>query len=132
MYHATKWGIEGFFEVLAQEVGALGIQATLVEPGVVRTEFGGRSMDRAPALAAYERTPSGEMRAGGGGAFGVASDPVKVADAIIDSAGDDPAPARLALGSDAYRGMRSALQRRLAELEEQEALALSTDADEAV
>ncbi len=130
IYHASKWGIEGFFEALAQEVGALGIQTTVVEPGIVQTDFGGRSMDHAPALASYERTASGEMRRrmAGGAAFGVFSDPEKIADAIIDSADQDPAPRRLALGSDAYQGVRAALQARLAELEAQETVALSTDA----
>jgi NAD(P)-dependent dehydrogenase (short-subunit alcohol dehydrogenase family) len=35
----TKWGIEGFYEALAQEVAPFGIRTTLVEPGVVRTGF---------------------------------------------------------------------------------------------
>ena len=32
-YHATKWGIEGFVEAVAQEVAPFGIEFTLVEPG---------------------------------------------------------------------------------------------------
>jgi NAD(P)-dependent dehydrogenase (short-subunit alcohol dehydrogenase family) len=39
MYHATKWGIEGFVEAVAQEVASFGIGMTLVEPGGARTEF---------------------------------------------------------------------------------------------
>jgi len=35
IYCATKWGIEGFFESLAPEVVAFGIQTTLVEPGTI-------------------------------------------------------------------------------------------------
>ena len=35
----TKWGIEGFYEALAQEVAPFNIRTTLVEPGVVRTGF---------------------------------------------------------------------------------------------
>lgn len=132
IYHTTKWGIEGFFEALTQEVAALGIQTTVVEPGVVPTDFGGRSMDHAPAHAGYERTASGEMRRtmAAGRAPGAGSDANKVADAIIDSADQDPAPRRLTLGSDAYHAVRGALQGRLAELETQEVVARSTDADE--
>ncbi|MGO9773783.1 MAG: SDR family oxidoreductase, partial [Roseiarcus sp.] len=39
MYHATKWGIEGFAESVAQEVAPFGIGMTIVEPGGARTEF---------------------------------------------------------------------------------------------
>jgi NAD(P)-dependent dehydrogenase (short-subunit alcohol dehydrogenase family) len=42
-YHATKWGIEGFCESLAQEVAAFGIKVTLVEPGSARTLWAGAS-----------------------------------------------------------------------------------------
>ncbi len=39
LYHATKWGIEGFVELVAQEVAPFGIGITIVEPGGARTEF---------------------------------------------------------------------------------------------
>src|SRR5690348_371352 len=39
LYHATKWGIEGFYEALAQEVAPFGIHTVLVEPGMSRTSF---------------------------------------------------------------------------------------------
>ena len=39
MYHATKFGIEGFCESVAQEVAPFGIGLTIVEPGGARTEF---------------------------------------------------------------------------------------------
>jgi NAD(P)-dependent dehydrogenase (short-subunit alcohol dehydrogenase family) len=39
LYHATKWGIEGFYEAFAQEVEPFGIHTTLVEPGMIRTSF---------------------------------------------------------------------------------------------
>lgn len=38
MYHATKWGIEGFVESVAQEVAPVGIGMTIVEPGGARTD----------------------------------------------------------------------------------------------
>src|SRR5260370_15280534 len=41
LYSATKGGIEGFFESLAPEVAAFGIQATLVNPGPIRPGVGG-------------------------------------------------------------------------------------------
>lgn len=45
LYHATKWAVEGFSESLAYELGELGIQVKIIEPGGVATDFGGRSMD---------------------------------------------------------------------------------------
>src|SRR5258708_22556879 len=42
-YAAAKWGVEGFSEVLAKEVGPLGIAVTLIEPGGFRTDFAGSS-----------------------------------------------------------------------------------------
>jgi NAD(P)-dependent dehydrogenase (short-subunit alcohol dehydrogenase family) len=38
LYHATKWGIEGFVESVAQEVASFGIGLTIVEPGGARTD----------------------------------------------------------------------------------------------
>ena len=52
-YHASKWGIEGFCETIAQEVAPLGIGVTIVEPGATPTGFGG-ALDTAPAMAAYD------------------------------------------------------------------------------
>src|ERR1700735_4066855 len=33
MYHASKWGLEGLSQSLAQEVKGFGIKVTLIEPG---------------------------------------------------------------------------------------------------
>src|ERR1700683_103859 len=42
-YAAAQWGVEGFSEVLAKEVGPLGIKVTIIEPGGFRTDFAGSS-----------------------------------------------------------------------------------------
>ena len=44
LYHSSKWAIEGFSESLSYELGGLGIQVKIVEPGGVATDFGGRSL----------------------------------------------------------------------------------------
>ena len=33
IYHASKWGIEGFFEATTQEIAPFNIQTTMIEPG---------------------------------------------------------------------------------------------------
>jgi NADP-dependent 3-hydroxy acid dehydrogenase YdfG len=45
LYHSTKFAIEGFSESLSFELAAQNIRLKLIEPGVVRTDFFGRSLD---------------------------------------------------------------------------------------
>ncbi|RYE92478.1 MAG: SDR family oxidoreductase, partial [Myxococcales bacterium] len=61
LYHATKWGIEGFVESVAQEVAPFGISLTLVEPGPAGTNFGA-ALVRPTPLPVYEDTPAGATR----------------------------------------------------------------------
>lgn len=131
VYHATKWGVEGFFEALAAEVKGFGIGVTIVEPGAVRTDFTGRSKEVTVALPAYRRTPAGVVRrAVEAGFLRYPGDVAKMAAAILDAAACPVAPLRLTLGSDAYRLIRNGLTARLAALEDQNDLAASTDEKE--
>lgn len=56
LYHATKWGVEGFSEALQYELKPLNIRVKIVEPGVINTDFYGRSMVtlQDKALTEYE------------------------------------------------------------------------------
>jgi NAD(P)-dependent dehydrogenase (short-subunit alcohol dehydrogenase family) len=131
MYHASKWGVEGFLESVIPEVEPFGVGITMVEPGMVRTGFGA-AMSISAGLDAYAATPVGQVRqhienAGGNLTGAAPGDPVKVAAAIIESAAQTPAPRRVALGSDAYQAIRAALTGRLTELDSGRAVALSTD-----
>lgn len=130
LYHATKWGIEGFVESVAQEVAPFGIEFTIVEPGFARTNFGG-GMIAAEPMAVYDETPVGAFRrAAAAGHLPMPGDPRKMAHAIIDSVYCRPAPRRLALGSDAYAMIRAALTDRIAALDAQRSIALSTDVED--
>src|SRR3954462_15182208 len=40
MYHASKWGLEGLSQALAQELKGFGIHVTLIEPGGFSTDWG--------------------------------------------------------------------------------------------
>ncbi len=129
LYHATKWGIEGFVETVAKEVAPFNIEVTIVEPGATQTNFAG-GLVSAPVMAAYEHTPAGDVRRGlFNGDFPVPGDADKVVQAILDSAGQHPAPLRLALGPDTYADVRAALVARLEALDTQKDLALSVKAD---
>jgi NAD(P)-dependent dehydrogenase (short-subunit alcohol dehydrogenase family) len=128
VYHATKWGIEGFIESVSQEVAPLGIECTIIEPGPSKTDFG-IGLDRADAMSAYADTPSGAMREAfkRGAAFGVFGDASKFAQAIINCAEQRPSPKRLTLGSVALSNITTELNARLAELEKQRDICLATD-----
>ena len=63
MYHATKWGIEGFVESVAQEVAPFGIGMTIVEPGGARTEFRYGSAQVAKLMPIYDGTPGTRLPA---------------------------------------------------------------------
>jgi NAD(P)-dependent dehydrogenase (short-subunit alcohol dehydrogenase family) len=54
LYHASKWGLEGFSQSLAAEVAELGIKVTLIEPAGYATDWGGASAKRAASLQAYD------------------------------------------------------------------------------
>jgi len=44
LYHATKWGVEGFSESLQYELKQFNIKVKIIEPGATKTDFFGRSM----------------------------------------------------------------------------------------
>src|SRR5712672_4781634 len=102
-YAAAKWGVEGFSEVLAKEVGPLGIKVTIIEPGGFRTDFAGSSQTiladnpvyaaTVGATARFQRDYNGKQP----------GDPIRAAAAIIKLAGLREPPLRLLLGSDAVR-----------------------------
>ncbi|MFK5219930.1 SDR family NAD(P)-dependent oxidoreductase, partial [Lactococcus cremoris] len=63
LYHATKWGLEGFAETVAKEVASFNIGVTIVEPGATPTGFG-TGLVSAPAMPEYDQTPAGHVRRG--------------------------------------------------------------------
>ncbi|CAB3761883.1 SDR family oxidoreductase [Paraburkholderia humisilvae] len=130
VYHAAKWGLEGFTDALRQEVAPFGIQLTIVEPGGMRTSFSSNAVHAEP-IDAYEQTTVGlfRRRIQHAGAASDPGDPRKVAQAIVASMDADIAPERLVLGADAYDVIRRALAQRLATLEAQQEVAHSTSLD---
>ncbi|WP_333011697.1 SDR family oxidoreductase [Kluyvera sichuanensis] len=128
MYHATKWGIEGFVEAVAQEVAPFGIGMTIVEPGGARTEFRYGSAQVATLMPEYDATPAHSFLKMLDPANGQApGDPARMAARIIESVEVNPAPLRMVLGSQALQSTLSTLRARVADFETQQALAASTD-----
>lgn len=130
LYHATKFGIEGFCESVAQEVAQFGIGVTIVEPGGARTQFRYASARVTPNLMpAYEKQhdflkmldPKNGLAPG---------DPAKMAARMIESVDQTPAPLRMMLGSQALKATIERLEERIATYKAQADLAASTDVTE--
>jgi NAD(P)-dependent dehydrogenase (short-subunit alcohol dehydrogenase family) len=102
-YSAAKWGVEGFSEVLAKEVGPLGIKVTIIEPGGFRTDFAGSSTTIRDGRPEYDSTVGAVARFQRGYNGAQPGDPIKAAAAVINIVGLDAPPLRLLLGSDAVR-----------------------------
>lgn len=128
LYHATKWGIEGFCEAVAAEVAPFGIGITIVEPGGARTEFRYGSARVADLMPEYDNTPAHAFQRMLDPANGLApGDPARMAARIIDSVDIEPAPLRMMLGSQALESTIDTLRQRIDDFEQQTDLAASTD-----
>ena len=126
-YAAAKWGVEGFSEVLAKEVGPLGIKVTIIEPGGFRTDFAGSSQtiladnpvyaSTVGAVAQFQREYDGAQP----------GDPKKAAAAVLNIARLDEPPMRLLLGRDAVRAAAEAERTRAEADRKWRSLSESTD-----
>lgn len=127
LYHATKWGIEGFVEAVAQEVAPFGVDFIIAEPGPTGTNFGA-NLVLAETMDVYDDTPAGAVRrAITDGSFEIKGDAARTVAAIISAAESEKPPLRLALGSTAYSSISQALSTRLSALEAQREVADSAD-----
>nr|QIZ00687.1 SDR family NAD(P)-dependent oxidoreductase [Streptomyces sp. S1D4-11] len=121
MYHTSKWGIEGFFEAYALETEPFGIHTTLIEPGMVATDFYGSANITPSQLPAYAGTQAADFTHGKNSVplDAMPGDPRKVAGAIIRIGDLKEPPRRRLLGSDAYSLVRDALTARVESAEAQ-------------
>ena len=110
LYNASKWGLEGLSEALAQEVGPLGIHVTIVEPGPYGTDWSAASAVHAEPMAAYE--PIREARRAGAAAR-APQDPQVTAAVVLELVDAEEPPLRLFLGAYPYPVVEAAYQKRL-------------------
>src|SRR6202049_2282112 len=101
-YAAAKFGVEGFSESLAKEIGPLGVKVTIVEPGGFRTDFAGSSTTLDAGRSAYAATVGATVRFQRDYNGKQPGDPAKAAAAILALASLPDPPIRLLLGTDAY------------------------------
>lgn len=126
-YSAAKWGVEGFSEVLAQEMALIGVRVTIVEPGGFRTDFAGASTRIEAGRAEYDAVVGNAARMQRDYDGRQPGDPNRGARAILAVAACESPPLRLPLGSDAVAAIERSDKARLAELERWRTLSISTD-----
>ena len=126
-YQTAKFGVEGFSEVLANEIKPFGVKVTIIEPGAFRTDWQGTSMIRAQVGPDYESTV-GEMNRRRDATDGKqAGDPARAARIIIDVVSSDDPPLRLLLGAGAVDATARASELRAAETEKWAEVSRSAD-----
>jgi NAD(P)-dependent dehydrogenase (short-subunit alcohol dehydrogenase family) len=110
LYHASKWGLEGFSQSLATEVGGFGIKVTLVEPAGYATEWGGASALRSAQMPVYDevRAAMAEWRSGN-----VPGDPRATGPAILKIVDAPQPPLRVFFGTVGLPLTRKEYARRL-------------------
>jgi NAD(P)-dependent dehydrogenase (short-subunit alcohol dehydrogenase family) len=126
-YAAAKFGVEGFSESLAKEVGPLGIRVTIVEPGGFRTDFAGSSTTLRSGGPDYETTVGRGVRFQLDFNGKQPGDPAKAASVLLELALSDEPPLRILLGRDAYEAAEKNDEARLALTRGSKTLSLSTD-----
>jgi NAD(P)-dependent dehydrogenase (short-subunit alcohol dehydrogenase family) len=126
LYHASKWGLEGFSEALAQELAEFGVQVTIVEPGGFDTDWGASSAVRAEELDAYEgvHRQMRERRSTLPQGRTAASAPAILA--VVDA---DTPPLRIFLGSPPLDIARERYARRLATWEQWKDVSIAAQGD---
>lgn len=106
LYHGTKFALEGISEALNFELNPFGIRVKIVEPGGVKTDFAGRSLDlmHDPEITAYDEAVQHIVS--------VFTDPARqedystgedIAKVIFEAATDGTPQLRYAAGKDAIQ-----------------------------
>jgi len=126
-YSAAKWGVEGFSEVLAKEVGPLGIKVTIIEPGGFRTDFAGSSTTIREGRPEYDSTIGAVAHFQRDFNGAQPGDPDKAAAIIVHIASLAEPPLRLLLGSDAVHLVEQADLARIEADKKWRDLSVSTD-----
>jgi len=104
LYHGTKFAIEGLSESLQYELGALGIRVKVIEPGMIKTDFGGRSFDFNNDTALTEYQPLVQsLMATFGPMMQAGSEPERIAEVVYTAATDGSNQLRYEAGADASK-----------------------------
>ena len=108
LYHGSKFAVEGLSEAMSFEMESIGVRVKLVEPGVIKTDFSGRSFDFSndEALEEYQSIV-GALFGAMGRLTESGSDPRVVAEVIYRAATDCTSQLRYTAGDDAKHMLAS-------------------------
>ncbi|AQY66377.1 oxidoreductase [Pseudomonas veronii] len=127
-YCGSKFALEGISDTLSKELLPFNIFVTAVAPGSFRTDWAGRSMQRTPrSIADYDASFDPVRKAREEKSGKQLGDPRKAAQAMLQVIASPTPPAHLLLGSDALGLVRDKLNRTAREIDQWEALTLTTD-----
>ncbi len=126
LYHASKWGLEGFSQSLAAEVAEFGIKVTIVEPGGYATDWRGPSAQRATPMPAYDsaRAAIEQFRE-----RSVQGDPDATGSAILKVVDAEAPPLRIFFGSGGLPMTRAEYARRIETWEKWDDVSLEAQGD---
>jgi NAD(P)-dependent dehydrogenase (short-subunit alcohol dehydrogenase family) len=132
-YAASKFGLEGWMESLADEVAQYGIRTMIVEPGFFRTEllepesttYAELSIDDYAERTA-QTIPTWHAMNGK-----QAGDPSKLARALVQLADSEEPPLRWVAGADAVEGVEQKARLLLAQVDAHRALSTGLAHDDA-
>ena len=101
VYHATKWGLEGWSESLAFELEPFGLRVKTVAPGGIATDFASRSLvlSMHPAYGEYIAKVMSAFRSPDRPGRGSTAE--EIAEAVYEAATDQTDRVRFVAGEDA-------------------------------
>jgi NAD(P)-dependent dehydrogenase (short-subunit alcohol dehydrogenase family) len=126
LYHASKWGLEGFSQALAAEVSGFGIKVTIVEPGGYATDWGGSSAIKATEMAAYDGARAAIASFRG---RNVPGDPEATGAAILKLVDSDDPPLRIFFGAGGLPLTKTEYAKRIATWEKWNAVSIEAQGD---
>jgi NAD(P)-dependent dehydrogenase (short-subunit alcohol dehydrogenase family) len=132
-YAASKFALEGWSESLTPEVAPFGIRTMLVEPGFFRTELLTQESTSyaEPTIEDYAERTRQTVTAWKGMNGLQGGDPVKLAKALVQLAGQDEPPLRWAAGADAVATTKQKAETLLAQADAYRELSSSLAHDDA-
>ncbi|WP_219835674.1 oxidoreductase [Paenibacillus sp. R14(2021)] len=126
-YQTAKYAVEGFSEVLNNEVKPFGVKVTIIEPGAFRTDWQGSSMVRPQVGSDYEGTVGAMNKLREEADGKQPGDPARAAQIIINLADQEQPPLRLILGAAALESVKKSAKERATEAEKWADLTRSAD-----
>jgi NAD(P)-dependent dehydrogenase (short-subunit alcohol dehydrogenase family) len=126
LYHASKWGLEGFSQALAAEVAGFGIKVTIVEPAGFSTDWRGPSAVVADPMPEYEEIRNYRAaRANDDNELWQPGDPAATGPAILALVDADEPPLRTFFGTGTLDMIREEYAKRIANWEQWDHLAVA-------